>query len=302
MNKRLVDQTRLMLRVLQHVAPESCFGLKGGTAINFFVRDMPRLSVDIDLTYLPLKPRPDSLKEIGEALARIKDNVLRTIRGLTVEEKRTEGTLFKLMVVSAGEKIKIEPNPILRGSVYGSEKRGLSPRAEKEFQTALETNVLSLPDLYGGKLCAALDRQHPRDLYDVKLLFANEGLTPEIRKAFVVYWVSHSRPMHEIINPTRLDQGKTFEEQFEGMTEEPVTYEDLEATREELICSLLRDLSDKERRFAVSIKSGKPDWSLLGIAGIDKLPGIQWKLTNIKKMPIDKHREQLDMLKKALGL
>jgi len=302
MREKTVEQARLMLRVLQNVAPESCFALKGGTAINFFVRDMPRLSVDIDLTYLPVKPRVDSLKEIGEALARIKDGVLRSMRGSTVEEQKTEGTLFKLVVVSSGARIKLEPNLILRGSVYGSTKRRLSSRTEREFQTAIELNVLSVPDLYGGKLCAALDRQHPRDLYDVKLLLSNEGLTPEIRKAFVVYWVSHSRPMHEIINPTRLDIKKTFEEQFEGMTEEPVKYEDLVEAREELIRLLLSDLSDEERRFAVSIKSGRPDWELLGIDGIDKLPGIQWKLTNIKRMPIDKHREQLDKLKKVLGL
>lgn len=139
MRRRLVEQARLMLRVLQHVSREPCFALKGGTAINFFVRDMPRLSVDIDLTYLPLKPRPDSLKEIGEA-------------------------------------------------------------------------------------------------------------------------------------------------------------------REELIRLLLRDLSDKERRFAISIKAAKPEWRLLGIEGIDKLPGIQWKLRNIKRMPVDKHRKQLGYLKKVLGL
>jgi predicted nucleotidyltransferase component of viral defense system len=302
MKKKIVEQARLMLKVLQHVAPETCFGLKGGTAINFFVRDMPRLSVDIDLTYLPVKPRLDSLNEIGEALTRIKDGILRTMRGSTVEEKKTEGTLVKLMVAGAGGRIKLEPNLILRGSVYGAGKRHLSPKSEKEFQTALEMNVLSLPDLYGGKICAALDRQHPRDLYDVKLLLANEGLTPEIRKAFVVYWVSHSRPMHEIINPTRLDMRNTFEEQFEGMTTDAVTYEELLEAREELIRSLLRDLSDEERRFAVSIKSGRPDWGLLGIDGIDKLPGIQWKLTNIKRMPIDKHREQLDKLKRTLGL
>jgi len=66
MREKTVEQARLMLRVLQNVAPESCFALKGGTAINFFVRDMPRLSVDIDLTYLPVKPRMDSLKEIDK--------------------------------------------------------------------------------------------------------------------------------------------------------------------------------------------------------------------------------------------
>jgi len=302
MREQFTAQARLMLDALGHVAAEDCFALKGGTAINFFVRDMPRLSVDIDLTYLPLKPRPDSLKEIGEALARIKERIQKGIGGSTVEEARTEGTLFKLVVVRAGERIKIEPNLVLRGSVYGAQMRPLCPKAAKEFGNAGEMSVLSLADLYGGKLCAALDRQHPRDLFDVKLLLENEGITPEIRKAFVVYWVSHSRPMHETIDPTRLDVRKTFENQFVGMTEKPVKYEDLETAREELVRTLQRDLTNEERRFAVSVKSGKPEWGLLGLDGLDKLPGIQWKLRNIKKMSIEKQRQQLAELKKRLGL
>lgn len=302
MREPFVARARLMLDALRHVAPESCFALKGGSAINFFVRDMPRLSVDIDLTYLPLKPRQDSLKEIGEGLARIKDRILKSLSGSTVEEARTEGALFKLVVIRAGERIKIEPNLVLRGAVYGAQLRSLCSKAAKEFGVAHDMSVLSLVDLYGGKLCAALDRQHPRDLFDVKLLLENEGITPEIRKAFVVYWVSHSRPMHETIDPTRLDVRRAYYEQFVGMTEKPVKYEDLEGAREELVRTLLGDLTDEERRFAVSIKSGKPEWELLSIDGIDELPGIQWKLRNIKKMPIDKQREQLAELKERLGL
>ena len=48
-------QVQLLIRVLPSIAEEACFALKGGTAINLFVRDMPRLSVDIDLTYLPVR-------------------------------------------------------------------------------------------------------------------------------------------------------------------------------------------------------------------------------------------------------
>ncbi len=60
-----------MLRVLSQIRSESCFALKGGTAINFFIRDVPRLSVDIDLTYVPLDSRETALRSIGDALARI---------------------------------------------------------------------------------------------------------------------------------------------------------------------------------------------------------------------------------------
>ena len=54
MDERYVDQVRLLLGVLPDVAGEGAFALKSGTAINLLYRDMPRLSVDIDLTYLPV--------------------------------------------------------------------------------------------------------------------------------------------------------------------------------------------------------------------------------------------------------
>lgn len=61
-------QVALLVRVLPWVATEKCLALKGGTAINLFVRDMPRLSVDIDLAYLPIEPREASLQHISAAL------------------------------------------------------------------------------------------------------------------------------------------------------------------------------------------------------------------------------------------
>lgn len=72
MNEAYREQVRLMLDLLPFIADDSIFALKGGTAINFFVRDMPRLSVDIDLTYLPLEDRAASLAGISAGLARIK--------------------------------------------------------------------------------------------------------------------------------------------------------------------------------------------------------------------------------------
>ena len=70
-DERFRRQVALLVRTLPVVAEETCFALKGGTAINLFVRDLPRLSVDIDLTYLPVTSREASLADIGAALGRI---------------------------------------------------------------------------------------------------------------------------------------------------------------------------------------------------------------------------------------
>ena len=80
--------------------------------------------------------------------------------------------------------------------------------------------MASLEDIYGGKLVAALDRQHPRDLFDVMQLYANEGITPAIRRAFVVYIASHNRPPHEVLSPILRDITQDYERTFVGMTTE----------------------------------------------------------------------------------
>ncbi len=167
---------------------------------------------------------------------------------------------------------------------------------------ALSVATLSTADLYGGKICAALDRQHPRDLFDIKLLLENEGLTDAIRKAFIVYLVSHDRPLHELIDPPRKDFRKVFENEFSGMTDISVSYAELVAARECLFTRLRHELTGAERKFILSVKEGSPAWELLALPGVDKLPAIQWKLQNIVKMSSVKHREQLKKLKGKLGL
>ncbi len=74
-NKNYQKQASLLLKVLPEVAKETCFALHGGTAINLFVREIPRLSVDIDLTYLPLEDREKSVQDINRALDRIKKRI-----------------------------------------------------------------------------------------------------------------------------------------------------------------------------------------------------------------------------------
>ncbi len=298
-------QAELILKTIPHVAAETCFALKGGTAINLFVRDMPRLSVDIDLTYLPVDESRDiALKKMSDALDRIVSAIKKAIAGTRVQETRAHASnrVTRLTVSAGPTRIKIEPNEVIRGSVYPAEERELTPHAEDLFELSVTAQTLSLADLYGGKLCAALDRQHPRDLFDVKLLLENEGITDEIRKAFVVYLASHDRPMHELLDPKRKDVRRIYENEFAGMAIDEMPYEDLIAARDVLIETLKKELTEDEKTFLVSVKSGQPNWGVMGIKDIEKLPALQWKLTNVRKISPKKRGELLDKLKRTLGL
>ena len=302
--ERYLQQAALLLRVLPLLADEGVFALKGGTAINLFVRDMPRLSVDIDLTYLPVEGRDVSIAGISHALNKFGDRIKESLPQTRVHRAigPGRGITGSLVISNNNVTIKIEPNFVLRGSVFPCETKELCSAAQKQFSAYTEVTTLSCADLYGGKLCAMLDRQHPRDMFDAKLLMENEGISTEIRQAFVIYLASHVRPMHELLDPIYLDMRSIFESEFVGMSQIPVSYEDLEAIRREVALRLRADLHNNERQFLLSVKAGSPAWELLPIPGIDKLPGIQWKLANIAKIERTKHEMQLEKLKRALEL
>lgn len=302
-----VAQVDLLLKILPIINMQDCFALKGGTAINLFVRDMPRLSVDIDLTYLPIEPREQFLKNITGSLNILANNIREKDDGqYQVDEVFTKEPrqLSKLIVSNNMARIIIEPNLVLRGSVFECETHDLCESAQNEFLNYFSIKTLSFADLYGGKICAALARQHPRDLFDVKILLENEGITESVRQAFVVYLASNSRPIHELLNPkpNLQDTKKVFEELFLGMTKEQVSYEQLIETRYKLIEIILQSLTTNERKFLVSIKKGNPDWQLLPIAGLDRLPGLVWKRMNVTKMEAEKHAVAVEKLKRVLQL
>src|ERR1700741_601858 len=100
-------QVALLIRVIPIVAEETCFALKGGTAINLFVRDLPRLSVDIDLTYLPVYGRKRSLGAIDKAMKRIEASIKKGIKTARITSTVQEGAVTKLVVRDAGVQIKI---------------------------------------------------------------------------------------------------------------------------------------------------------------------------------------------------
>ena len=299
-NPRYIEQVHLLLSCIPAVSEQKCFALKGGSAINLFVHDMPRASVDIDLTYLPLFPRDEALAGIESALLCIKSKLEIDLNGVTVREKRIQGHLAKLIVITSSAEIKIEPNLILRGVLGKPVVRELCSAAQTAFKDYCRVPVVSDADLYAGKICAALDRQHPRDLFDIKILMEGSGITPDIRRAFVVYLAGHNRPIHELLNPNLNDIKDLFERQFAGMTHEPTTIAELIEVRHNLVANLVLSLDSAERQFLLSIKSGDPDWNILGFTNLKSMPALKWKLKNICKMDHQKRIEQLETLQRLL--
>ena len=234
-------------------------------------------------------------------MQRLENGICQGLRGarVTSAKLKSGNIVGKIFVELNGVRIKIEVTPVLRGCVYKPRARSVSPSVEAQFGFA-EIQVVSFADLYAGKLVAALDRQHPRDLFDGRDLLANEGFGPDLRKAFVVYILSHNRPMAEVLAPARLDIAQEFTRGFEGMTETPVTLDDLLRAREEFIEGLVGKMPHEHRRFLLSVKEGKPEWGLLDISHVEKLPAIQWRLRNLAKADPKKRELLLGNLRKAL--
>lgn len=300
--ERYADQVQLLVRAIPEIAREEMFALKGGTAINLFLRDLPRLSVDIDLVYLPVADRQTSLDAVRQGLDRIADRLqgrlgLRVERHLLPDGKR-------LIVSSEGSSIKVEVSPVLRGTVFEPELRSVSAPVEERFGFA-EMKVVALADLYAGKIAAALDRQHPRDLFDVHFLFANEGITDDLFRAFLVYLISHPRPAHELICPHRLDIAAQYDAEFIGMTVDEVPLADLLETRERLIGEIHRRSGvEAPRRFLTTFHELEPEWEAIGFGrSVGDLPAVQWKRLNLERLRAanpTKYGEQLDKLRECL--
>ncbi|MEP6720713.1 MAG: nucleotidyl transferase AbiEii/AbiGii toxin family protein [Variovorax sp.] len=303
MNQTFLDTARLLTQVAPLLFIDDTFALKGGTAINLFIRDMPRLSVDLDLVFSDHRlPRAEALARINEALQQSAERL--KARGFQTHALAAPDTgETKLLERRAGIEVKVEVNFVMRGTIHPVRTSTLTPAARDSLLADLEIPVVSLEDVYGGKLVAAMDRQHPRDLFDVMQLFAHEGITSTIRRAFVVYLASHNRPVHEVLFPALRNIEQEYERNFKGMTVEPVELAALLAARERMLKELQEGLDADERNFLMSLVEGRPRWASLGIAHLEHLPGIRWKLHNLTQLQQQSPRkfaEQIGVLRHRL--
>lgn len=287
-------QVELVLDILPTISVRKCFALKGGTALNLFIWDTPRLSVDIDLVYLPINSREQSLEEINNNLEIIKSEL---------EQKKQMKVIltnnFKLICHRNDTNVKVEVNTTIRGALFEPSTLELKQKAQNIFARSVKMPVLNKNEIYGGKICAALDRQHPRDIFDIsKIIIEGKGsLSKSIKDAFIFYLLSHNRPINEILNSNVKDNKDLFEDQFDGMTTEPFCYDDFLDVSKKLRVLVSELFDNKDKDFILSFKKGYPDWSLF-IKDLSDYPSIKWKLKNINKLYKINPKKAKNMFKK----
>ena len=305
MDKEYIALVRLLVEAAPSVFEGSPFALKGGTAINLFAADMPRLSVDLDLVFVDHREgREEALRAISDSLA----SACGKLRRLAIEAEMItskSGVESKMFIRRGSGLVKVETNHVFRGTVLPVEQRVMVPAARDLFATGLSLPTLAVAELYGSKLVAALDRQHPRDLFDVHGLYVAHGLTTEVVDCFVCYLAGHNRPVHEVLFARPLDIAAAFANEFAGMAREPVALDELLAVRERLRAELPAALSPAHRQFLVSLVEAEPDWSAAPCPHLSEMPAIQWKLQNLRKLRRSNRQKFADQgteLKRRLGL
>lgn len=294
------QKVEMLLRLIPIVMEEGVFAIHGGTAINLFLKDLPRYSVDIDLTYIPLADRKTSLEDINTHLQSISDKAKKAFKGMHIVPNFSTS---KLLCEYRGKQVKVEVNQTKRGLVGGDAViTPLSDKAQDEFGLYCEANIVPLTQLYGGKIAAALSRQHPRDLFDVKHM---DIPLAECREGLIFCLLGSDRPIHESFAPRLIDQREAMVNQFEGMTDIPFTYEDFEETRSQLIANVNQLMTEADKRFLISFESGKSKWEGYEFEYMKEYPSVKWKQLNLEKLAKQnpqKMEEEAQKLRTIFGL
>ena len=299
MRDRYKRQVALLIRILPSVYGIKEYAIHGGTAINLFHKDMPRYSVDIDITYIPIEDRAASLSTINQRLHELKRSIERSIPGISVVHKPD---VWKLLCTHDAATVKIEVNGTKRGIIGDMVDMPLCDKARQEFSMACKARTVSFSQLYGGKVVAALTRQHPRDLFDCKYMDVKSF--NEIKDGFMLCLLGSDRPIIETLRPNAIDQVEALENQFDGMTDVTFGYEDYISARERLIHWVNENLDDRDKEFLLSFESGTPDWGKCPSGDLSAYPSVQWKLLNIRKLKSSnpqKHEEGIAKLKAHLN-
>lgn len=300
MNNIYRRKVELLLRILPFVTDEECFAIHGGTAINLFVNNLYRLSVDIDVTYIPIENRNLSLQHINEALERIAHRVKRAFRDVRVILRPD---ISKITCESNGCQVKIEVNQTKRGLVCGDATLlPLCEKAQSLFGMEVEARVVSVPQLYGGKISAALSRQHPRDLFDVRHM---DVALADVKDGLIFCLLGSDRPIHESFVPNLIDQHDALERQFSGMSEIPFGYDDFESTRDRLVRDVNSLMTEEDKRFLIDFESLAVDWGDTPYFSFREYPSVKWKMQNLQKLKAlnpKKLMAEADKLRKIFGM
>lgn len=279
MKDRYRKQVALLIRIMPSVYKIKEFAVHGGTAINLFHRNLLRYSVDIDVTYIPIENRQQSLASINQKLLEVKKNIEKTIPGVVVKHKPD---VWKLLCTLGDATVKIEVNATKRGIIGDVVELPLCEKARNEFSMGCKARTVSFSQLYGGKITAALSRQHPRDLFDCKYMELQSF--DDVKNGFMLCLLGSDKPIIESLQPNDIDQTEALENQFQGMTETPFGYEDYLESRTALLSLVNGGLTITDKEFLLSFEQGEPDWNKCCAGDLSQYPSVQWKLLNIGKL------------------
>ena len=279
MKDRYRKQVALLIRIMPSVYKIKEFAVHGGTAINLFHRNLLRYSVDIDVTYIPIENRQQSLASINQKLLEVKKNIEKTIPGVVVKHKPD---VWKLLCTLGDANVKIEVNATKRGIIGDVVELPLCEKARNEFSMGCKARTVSFSQLYGGKITAALSRQHPRDLFDCKYMELQSF--DDVKNGFMLCLLGSDKPIIESLQPHDIDQTEALENQFQGMTETPFGYEDYLESRTALLSLVNGGLTITDKEFLLSFEQGEPDWNKCCAGDLSQYPSVQWKLLNIGKL------------------
>lgn len=304
MKQEYIDTVRLLIDIAPDVFTSARFAMKGGTAINLFVQDMPRLSVDIDVVFTDhTLARDDALQaiqsDLKDAAAKLEK------RGLSVTlPKKPNGEDVKLFVNNDLAEVKIEVNHIFRGTLLPTEAMPLAPAAQDLFTAGISVPMLATAEIYGSKLVAAMDRQHPRDIFDVLKMYEKFGVDAAFVDCFVAYLAGHNRPVHEVLFSADVPLETIYENHFRGMTSDEVSLGTLLQTRADMKRDLPRALTPDHKSFLLSLVKAEPQWDLMPFPHLKDLPALKWKLANLAKLKAakpDLFEQQFILLQERFG-
>ena len=299
MNDIYKKQVALLIRIMPSVYRIKDFAVHGGTAINLFHKNMPRYSVDIDLTYIPIQDRAESLNAINEHLKSLKANIEKSVPDIKVVPKYD---VWKLQCTSNRATVKIEVNGTKRGIIGETEDKILCEKARQEFSMACKARTVSFSQLYGGKITAALSRQHPRDLFDCS--YMDISSFDDVKDGFMLCLLGSDKPVIESLQPNDIDQNDALENQFKGMSDIEFGYTDYEDARHKLIALVNDSLTDTDKKFLLSFEDGTPDWNKCCAGDLSNYPSVKWKLQNIGKLKNNnpqKHQQGIGKLMLFFG-
>lgn len=296
MNDIYRKQAVLLIRIMPSIYRIRDFAVHGGTAINLFHKNMPRYSVDIDLTYIPIRNREESLRAINNHLETLKGYIEKSIPGIKVVPKYD---VWKLQCTLNGATVKIKVNGTKRGIIGETEDRMLCDKAQQEFSMACKARTVSYSQLYGGKIAAALNRQHPRDLFGCKYMEISSS--DDVKDGFILCLLGSDKPIIESLQPNLIDQSDALEKQFKGMSDVEFGYSDYEEARNNLIALVNNALTETDKEFLLSFEDGTPDWNKCSAGNLSGYPSVKWKLQNIAKLKTEnpeKYRQGIEKLQR----